>query len=174
MITLQFTPFPVLQTERLILRQVTALDAPEILVFRSDDRILKYLGNPKAKNESEALEFIMRINTNVTTNTSIYWGIQHHHHPQLIGTICLWNIEPEKEQAEIGYVLHPDWQGKGLMQEAAEEVIDYGFNTMQLKAIVADLHAQNSKSLKLLERFGFTRLRSYEEMVVYTLQQKNR
>ena len=73
--------------------------------------------------------------------------------------------------AEIGYALLPGFQGKGIMQEAIEKVIEYGFISMKLKSIVADLKPANIKSIKLLERNGFiyTGKPKEEDMVIYTL-----
>ena len=73
----------------------------------------------------------------------------------LIGTICLWNIEIASLTAEIGYMLHPDFQGKGMIQEAIPKAIDYGFNEMKLKSIAGGVHKKNIKSIKVLEKSGF-------------------
>ena len=81
----------------------------------------------------------------------ILWGITLQENSQkVIGSICLWNLSPEENKAEIGYVLHPDFQGKGYMQEAVEQVIKYGFQTTGLNIIDANFHTENKKSFKLL------------------------
>ncbi len=73
----------------------------------------------------------------------------------LIGTICLWNFEITKAQVEIGYELSPMYQGKGIMHEAAEKIIEYAFETMQAKTVTALTTPNNIPSKKLLERCGF-------------------
>ena len=100
------------------------------------------------------------------------WGIALKNDNKLIGSICLWNIEVEKSQAEIGYVLMPAFQGKGIMQEAVNCIIDHAFNTMQLDTITADLEADNSASIKLLEKSAFVYQGLSEIGVVYTLSNK--
>lgn len=74
---------------------------------------------------------------------------------KLIGTICLWNINQENYSAEIGYELHPEWQGKGIMKEALSKIIDYGFQKMKLKEIEAFTNPLNDSSTRLLEKNNF-------------------
>ena len=85
----------------------------------------------------------------------IYWGLAPKTNDRIIGTICLWNLSRKERCAEIGYELHPDFQGQGLMQEAVEVVLAYGFEEMKLKNIEAYLHKKNINSIRLLERSKF-------------------
>ncbi len=170
---LQFTPFPILSTERLTLRQLRIDDKKEILFMRSDEEMLEFIDIPKAETLEDARDYIRMINKGVSENEWIFWGITLQENDQkIIGTICLWNISIDKNKAEIGYVLHPDVQGKGIMQEAAEKVIEYGFKSMELNTIEADLHPKNIKSIKLLERNDFTFEKELEKLVVYSLAKK--
>ena len=130
-----------LYTNRLVLRQMIMNDAPEIMVLRSDDRILQYILISKCLNEQEALQFIDKINKSIDKGESYYWGIAHKNEEgKLIGTICIWNISEEDSGAEIGFVLHPDWQGMGLMSEAVKTVLDFVFDKLKLHSIKAEVH----------------------------------
>ncbi|MEP7128036.1 MAG: GNAT family N-acetyltransferase [Chitinophagales bacterium] len=173
MISLNFTPFPFLTTERLALRPLTTADANEIFIHRSDERILEFIDSPRAKSLEDALAFIEKITNLIANNESIFWGIQLLNDPRLIGSICLWNMDVAEDKAEVGYILHPDYQGKGLMQEALAAVIDFGFHQLYLKTIVADLHSGNNKSLQLLQRNGFVFESKSDEMVIYSLKNNN-
>ncbi len=153
---LNLNPFPVLETERLLLRQLTEDDAQEIFIHRSDKRILEFIDIPIASSIEDALAFIKKINNLIAANESAYWGIQLKGRRQIIGTICLWNVDYKDEKAETGYVLHPDFQGKGFMQESITAVIDFGFHNLDLKKMVAEVHHNNLPSIKLLRRNGFT------------------
>jgi len=169
----QFIPFPTLASERLKLRMLRLDDENEILFMRSDEGILEFIDIPVAKNLEDARAYIEMINKGVGDNEWIFWGITLKDNiEKLIGTICLWNLSIEQNKGEIGYILHPDFQGKGMMQEAAEKVIEYGFNTMELDVIGANLHSENKKSLKLLKRNHFTIERKLEDMVIYSLAKK--
>ena len=168
---MNFTPFPELSTERLTLRQMNSGDENEIFILRSDKRVLEFIDIPKAETVADAEKFIDKINNLIASNESIMWAICLKSSPTLIGNICFWNIVKEKSAAEIGYSLLPHFQGKGIMQEAVIKVIEYGFQTLQLNSIVADLHPNNIKSIKLLERNGFvyTGKSQEDDMVIYTL-----
>jgi ribosomal-protein-alanine N-acetyltransferase len=73
----------------------------------------------------------------------------------LIGTICLWNFSADHTIAEIGYELEPAFQGKGLMSEAVQCVIDFGFNSLHLKALEAFTHKDNTSSMHVLLKNNF-------------------
>ena len=150
-----FFPFPVLVTENLLLRQLAASDAPEILELRSNEQVNRFVDRNKANSLEDALSFINLINQNIANNKAIYWGLQPKNDLKLIGTICLWNLSPQECRAEIGYELLPDFQGKGLMQQAISNVIEYGFKTMHLQTIEAWTVKQNLASTRILERNGF-------------------
>lgn len=174
MLQLNFTPFPNLTTERLLLRQLNADDENEIFMLRSDERVNKYLSRQKTNSVEEAREFITKINDGIKNNESLYWGITFKENPVVVGTICLWNISKENDMAEIGYELIPEYHGKGIMQEAMTKVIEFGFENMKLKAIEAYTHPNNDSSIKLLEKNNFKKIRDAnnsgeDKEVVYVL-----
>ena len=87
--------------------------------------------------------------------------------PKLIGTIGFWQIDKENYRAEIGYLLHPDQQGNGLMQEAIETVLQYGFQTMKLHSVEANVNPANIASIKLLEKKKFNKEAFFKENYYY-------
>lgn len=158
MLQLNFTPFPTLTTDRLILRQLEDTDENEIFAIRSDERVNEFLDRPKANSIKDARDFIHKINNGISNNECMYWGIALKNKARLIGTICFWNISKVNSTAEIGYELQPGFQGKGYVQEAIAVVIKYGFENMKLRAIVAELDPGNLRSIKVLEKNGFKRI----------------
>lgn len=158
MLSLNFTPFPELKTQRLLLRKLEITDANEIFFLRSNENVLRYLGKEPAKTISEAEEFIRQINNNIDKNESILWGIALLNDPSvIIGTICLWNFKTENFRGEIGYILHPEYWRKGIMKEAIKAVVDYGFNNLGLHSMEALLSSENVASSALLESNGFVK-----------------
>jgi ribosomal-protein-alanine N-acetyltransferase len=156
MLTPNFTPFPELRTERLWLRRLTKADANEMFFLRSNEDVLRYLGREPTPTVEEAEQFIAQINKNVEKNESILWGIALLNNPSVvIGTICLWNLKPENYRGEIGYLLHPGFWRKGIMKEAINCVIEYGFNVLGLHSIEALLSPENVASSAVLESTGF-------------------
>jgi len=150
-----FTPFPILTTERLTLRQLSIDDQQNIFALRSDKEINKYLDRQISKTIEDAIDFINKINDNIEKNNSIYWAITLTKTRTFVGTICLFDFSNEKNSCEIGYELMINFQGKGIMKEAAGKVIDYAFQTLQFQKIIAFTHNGNQSSTKLLKKFNF-------------------
>lgn len=167
MLNINFTPFPNLETERLVLRQLKPEDDNEIFSLRSDERVNKYILRTKAKSIEDAQEFIIKINKAISNNESIYWAIALENNSKLIGTIMYWNISKENLRAEIGYELHPDYQGKGLMQEAFSKVVEFGFDKIGLHSIEALVDPYNFASIKLLERNNFLKEAHFKENIFH-------
>ena len=155
MLNISFTPFPILITERLTLRQPVISDEKEIFTLRSDSEINKHLNRQLSNTIEDARNFINKVNENINKNVSIYWAITLGDKNILVGTICLFGFSDENSKCEIGYELLTNFQGQGIMKEAAEKVIDYAFNTIKVQKIEAFLHRDNQRSIKLLDKFSF-------------------
>ena len=167
MLLLNFDPFPSLSTERLNLRRLSNEDEEEIFFLRSDKEMLQFLDRDPAQSIEEARQWIGTINEGIDGNQYIAWAIALRNDPALIGTITFWNIKKEHYRAEIGYALHPLCQGRGLMQEAMTVVLDYGFNTIKLHSVEANVNPNNARSIQLLERNGFVRGAYHREDYYY-------
>ncbi len=173
MLNLNFDPFPVIETERLVLRQLDVADAADLFNIRTHPAVLRYTNMAVHQHVAETETFIKGILTNEALGKAVMWAITLKDDPKIIGTICYWNVEPEKDRAEIGYILHPNLHGKGLMGEAVAAVIFYGFDVMQLQTIVAELHEENTASVRLLKRRGFKREEQPDEgRAVYMLEKE--
>jgi ribosomal-protein-alanine N-acetyltransferase len=157
--------FPEIKTERLSLRKIEELDCDNILFLRSDVTVNKFIERPenrKTRNKTDAIKFIKEINEAFDKNKSISWGITLKNNPKVIGTICLWNFSENKKTAEVGYDLDPEYQRIGIMNEALNSIIDFGFNKLKLDTIEAFTHKENENSKKLLAKneFVFMELRT--------------
>lgn len=168
-----FSPFPIFQTERIILRKLSLDDVEEILFLRSDEAVNKYLDRPKAHDIDEAIAFINKVNVGVANDNWLYWAICFIDNPKLIGTICLWNLNEEENKVEVGYEINPEHQGKGFAKEALSTIIEFGFNTMLIDKIEAYTHKENISSTKLLERFKFIRDSQEESKIDFTVENIN-
>ena len=158
MLNRTFTPFPILTTERLTLRQLVINDEQEIFTLRSDREINKYLNRQVSNTIEDARNFINMVNENINKNDSLYWAITLGDKNILVGTICLFGFSDENGKCEIGYELLTNFQGQGIMKEAVEKVIDYAFNTIKVQNIEASLHRDNQSSINLLEKLLFKNL----------------
>ena len=167
MLEVNFTPFPTLVSKRLILREMTMDDADEVFFLRSDADVTKYVDRAPAQTIEEAKNFIQLVDDNRRNNTGISWAITLKGTNKMIGNVALWRLDKENYRAEIGYVLHPEHQGKGIMQEATEAILHYGFYEMQLHSVEANINPGNMASQRLLERTGFVREAYFKENYYY-------
>lgn len=155
---MKLKPFPEIESKRLFLRNIEASDCKEILFLRSDKNVNKFIERPESrrtKNTSDAIKFIKELNENIENSKSIAWGITLKNDSKIIGTICLWNFSQNNKNAEVGYDLNPQFQGKGIMNEALKSILEYGFDSLNLDFIEAYTHRANESSKKLLEKNKF-------------------
>ncbi|PKB18189.1 GNAT family N-acetyltransferase [Flavobacterium sp. 5] len=158
MLKINFLPFPILKTERLLLRQLTANDADTLLVLRSNEQVMKYIPRPYLKTKEEALELIAMFDDKIENGIGINWGITFLNDPEkILGIIGHYRMKPEHYRAEVGYMLFPEYNGKGIVSEALRKVVEYGFNEMKLHSIEAILDPENIASEKVLLKNGFVK-----------------
>jgi [ribosomal protein S5]-alanine N-acetyltransferase len=164
MLEISFTPFPLLTTDRMVLRAINLLDAPQLLRLRSEPETMKYLDKQPLQSLAEAALLIEKITEDHTLNNGISWAIALKDQPAvLIGTIGFWRIMKDHYRAEIGYMLLPEYCKKGLMKEAAAAVIGYGFTNMNLHSIEANINPGNLASEALLQSLGFIKEAYFKE-----------
>lgn len=169
-------PIPVLTTPRLRLRPLQETDEEAIFAIRSSEEVNRYIYRSAPANTGEAAAFIRKITESVNTGNSYYWAICLKEDPRLSGTICIWNLSPDRKKAEIGYELFPDRQGKGYMNEALKAVIDFAFHSAGMETLEAYTHKDNLASSRLLLHNGFRQQTGQvdpedENNVIYQLQQ---
>lgn len=164
MIYPNFTPFPILTTENLVLRKLTLQDCSQVFSLRSDPIVNKFIKREPTLNMQDAENWILKVLDQEDANKSVNWAITLKDDDKLIGQICLWNIENEKDLAEVGYSLLPDFFGKRIMDEALKAVISYGFETLNLMRIDAYTQKDNDRSIKLLRNNHFARNFEFEKI----------
>ena len=183
MLVFNFSPFPNLETNRLNLRRLTSADVDEILALRSNPEIMKFIPRPLMKTKEEALEFISVMDTNVNNNNVINWAITTKENDQLIGMMGFYRMKPENYRAEVGYILSAEFHGKGIITEALERVIQFGFEEMGLNSIEAVIDPENFGSEKVLLKNNFVKEGHFKEhtffegefldSIFYSLLKKN-
>ncbi len=162
-----FTPFPVLSTERLLLRKLVPEDVHAVFFLRSDERVMKYIDKEPVKTLDEAMAFIEKIDGLIQNNEAINWAIVHKESQQAIGYIGFWNFQPQHYRSEIGYVLHPDFWNQSIIPEAMKAALGYGFNEMDLHSVEANVNPENIGSIKVLEKLRFVREAYFRENYYY-------
>ena len=157
--------FPVIKTERLILREVTKVDASDMLKYLSDKDVVTPMGLSPFQTEKDVWDEINWYKSIYDEGAGIRWGITLKDSGKVIGSCGFLNMLPKHYRAEVGYELSKDHWGKGIASEALEAVVKYGFDHFQLERIEALIEPANLPSQKLVEKQGFEReglLRHYE------------
>jgi ribosomal-protein-alanine N-acetyltransferase len=168
MLSINFSPFPELTTDRLILREVTMNDAESVFRLRSNEQVMKYIPRPRAKSIEEAENWLRVIIEAIQINEAINWAICLKVNPSThIGNIGYWHLQNENYRGEIGYMLDPLFFGKGIMLEAMKPVLQYGFNVMNLHSIEALVDPENIASCNVLLKAGFQQEGYFRENCFY-------
>lgn len=180
---IKFTTFPDLETKNLLLRKMNYGDINDLFEMRNDPSMNMYTDTKPDQTFEETKSYIDKMNKGIYDNKWIIWAIEYKGSKKVIGSVCIWNIDIIKKSGELGYGIIPDYQGKGLMQESLLNVIDYGFNVMNLKSIKACTEENNIKSINLLKRCNFNFMKSVDDkgyfnnriyhMMVYNLENRN-
>ena len=167
MLEINFHPFKNLETERLFFRRVDHNDVSEILALRGNPETMKYIPRSLTKTKEEALEHIDMIETKIVNNEGINWAVTLKGNPKLIGLIGLYRVKPEHHRAEIGYMILPEYNGKGIVTESIKAILDYAFYDMKLHSVEAIIDPQNMGSEKVLQKNGFVKEAHFIENEFY-------
>lgn len=173
-----FENFPELRTERLVLRKVEDTDAELIHKLHSDPVVNAFVGRDNSSTLKKAQDYIIRMRNLVDRNECIYWIICLKENNNLVGSVCLWNFDHENEIIEIGYEMLTDFQGKGIMSEAIQKVIEYSFEEIKAKIITAFPSSDNANSVAILKKLNFefedkkynNKHENIKNLITYTLR----
>lgn len=147
--------FPVLNTDRLMLRELKINDAQAILNCFSNPDVLRHYGQNPLTSLDQVKHIINNFSKNYDEKRGIKWGIELKGQEGIIGTIGFQEWSTEHRRAEISYALFPESWGKGYAMEAVKRVISFGFQEMDLVRIGAIVFTENDASNKLLTKVGF-------------------
>ncbi len=166
----QFDKFPILESERLIFRKFEKNDAESLFKIRSNDLVMKYMDSLIHKNKSDSSTLISSILSDFKNRIGINWAIVSKSNNQLVGSFSFWRLIKQHCRAEIGYSMHSNYWGQGIMNETFKTLIEFGFNNLQLHSLEANVNPQNDQSIKLLERVGFKKEAHFRENFLYNGQ----
>jgi RimJ/RimL family protein N-acetyltransferase len=148
-----------LRTERLVLRPLTEDDIDDVYAYASRPDVIRYLPWPIRDRAGVAQHLADRLGTTLENDgdvivIGIEFPAQSGVRAQIIGDISLMLRSRESRQAEIGWVLHPDFQGEGFATEAASRVLTLAFDDLGAHRVLARLDPRNSSSVALCYRLG--------------------
>ncbi|KFN01896.1 N-acetyltransferase [Bacillus clarus] len=147
--------FPKLETERLLLRELTLLDAETMFRYFSKESVIRYFGMDSFENIEQAKTTIQTFRKRYEEGGVFRWGIEKKGTDQLIGTCGFHLINSHHKRAEIGYELDDTYWGQGYASEALQAILTYGFETLDFIRLAAVVYVENEASCNLLKKAGF-------------------
>ena len=148
---------PILETDRLILRKLTMRDAQDIYSYSRDPVVARHVlwdANTSIYDTRGYLRFMLR---KYRMGEPASWGIEWKATKQVIGTIGFMWIQHENASAEVGYSLSRKFWNQGVMTEALQELIHYGFTSLNLNRIEAQHETDNPASGAVMRKCGMTK-----------------
>ena len=146
---------PTLETERLVLRPLTAQDAPALQRLAGRREIADTtISIPHPYSEPQARQWIAGTADLFARGKAAAFGIQLKREGNLVGASGLRDVEAEHSQAELGFWVAVEWWGQGYATEAARAVVGFGFEQLGLNRIYAHHMVRNPASGRVLARIG--------------------
>jgi ribosomal-protein-alanine N-acetyltransferase len=174
-----FDSFPVLETPRLVLRELQPDDAQALMAVFGDAEVLRYHDLEPFSSAEQVQQMIERLHAAFAGKQRWRWGIALRDSDQIIGTGGFVSWNRAWALGELGYDLARASWGQGLMTEALRAMIQFGFAHMGLHRIEAEVMPANRASVRVLEKLGFQyegTLRgrgywkgAYHDLMVYAL-----
>lgn len=143
------------RTERLTLRRFTPADAERFAAYRSDPEVARYQSWDAPVPLADARQTVERFAAG-DPEAPGWFQCAVDLDGVLIGDLGL-NLHENLMQAELGYTLATEYQGKGYASEAVLGLLEHLFVERELHRVSAEADARNTASVRLLERVGFTR-----------------
>jgi ribosomal-protein-alanine N-acetyltransferase len=174
---MSLNPF-IIETERLVLKGFSPEDMTFIFENYPKEKIMNFLGH-LSEADYQAEEFKQKNGYAAFNRSFMLFLMVEKSSDKIIGRCGLHNWNKEHKRAELGYnITIEDYKQKGLMTEAVNAIIEYGFNELKLHRIEAMVGSNNIPSLKILEKHSFVKegvLRQhyfiadkYEDSVVFS------
>ena len=146
-----------LDTERLILRPYRPEDTSAVFGMFSDAAVMRYWSTLPWTDTAQAVDAVKRDIDAHAAGLYLRLAIERKDNHAFLGQCILFNFADSSWRAEIGYSLASSAWGRGYMHEALKKLVRYGFMSLNLNRIEADIDPRNTASAKSLERLGFVR-----------------
>jgi len=156
--------FHVLAGENIYFKPISINDAGDMHSYVSDEIVSRFIGWRLMNTIAETREHIGKMIKRELEGTYLYASIVHKSTNKIIGTSMIFNFNQEANHAEIGYVIHRDYWGKGYGTEVVSLLNNFAFSTLKLHKLHAIVVDANIGSSRILEKNGFElegRLKDY-------------
>lgn len=151
-------------TMRFPLGSITAKDIVNAI---ADVETVKYMDSaPAVYTTKNAEEFLSFLETSKNSDRTLQLGIFENEGNSYIGMCTLSNIDNNSKSCELGYWLSKPYTGKGYAAECATALLQYAKKALEMRTVSAYVITEHKKSIALLERLGFSKIRLLENDIV--------
>ena len=147
-----FADLPVLETDRLFLRALRTSDAADLFDYAHREDVTKFLLWKPHKTIEHTTEYLRYIQERYRAGLFYDWALELKDTGKMIGTCGFTSFDPANGIGEIGYVLNPDYRGHSLALEAAQTVVRFGFQRLDLHRIEVRIMKGNEASFRVAEK----------------------
>lgn len=151
-----FSHMPVLETKRLLLRQMCVSDAADMFEYARDEEVTRYLLWRPHESVAYTRSYLEYLGGRYRVGGHHEWAVILKDENKMIGTCGFAALDPTNRVGELGYVLNPAYRGRELMLEAARAVLSFGFHTLQLHRIEARYMIGNDASRRVMDKLGMS------------------
>lgn len=144
---------PTLSTKRLILRPLRASDVPSLKEWMPDKAMYRYWGKNAGKADKDPSLLFIRPEK---PTKSFHLGIEQQQSGKIIGEIWVYLIENDR-MAKVAFRIAESQKGNGYASEALQTMVDFCFQSTELKRLWTDVDVRNTPSCRVLEKCGFIR-----------------
>ena len=149
----------IIETERLILREVDYLDKEGLFDLDSKPEVHRYIGTKPLTQIDQALDVVRLLQSQYKKNGIGRWAVIDKLSQEFLGWsgLKLWN-EPLNNHCgvyELGYRFIPKYWGKGYATESAQAWVDYAFEVLNVNTLYAITDPENTNSKQVLRKVGF-------------------
>lgn len=148
--------FPIIHTKRLDLIEIREKHLCDLYKLFGDENATRFYNLLPLQKEEDAQMLIDRFRSRFSEGLAIRWGIAIKGEQHIIGTVG-FNSYENNHKATIGYDLQTLYWGKGYATEALRAVINFGFQSLGINRIEAEIMTGNLASEKVLSKLGFTK-----------------
>jgi ribosomal-protein-alanine N-acetyltransferase len=141
--------------DNFVLQKIKLSDVDDIFNIYSNAELLKFTDSNLLKTKKEATSRIKYFTKSYKHNSHFYFGISNTETNKIIGIISLHDVNLKHSFAFISCILIPEFRKKGIMNQAISNIVEFGFNVLNLNRIEAQVFEKNYASISMLERANF-------------------
>lgn len=144
-----------INTERLLIRTVTAADLDDLLLVNGDDTVTHFLPYATWQSHGDGVAWLARVEARTADGSGRQLVMERTADRRVIGAILLFRFDEASARLEVGYVLGRQAWHQGYATEALRGVLGCAFTEWGIRRIEAEVNPDNNASTSLLLRLGF-------------------